>query len=128
MFHDYTSVEHAMVEVYTDADWASSKDDRRSISSCAIFYGGCLLNASSRTQKIVSLSSAESEMYAAASGACDAVLIVGILSWMLIHSFRFASIWIQQLQGVSSTDVVWAKCAIYLAGVFGSKDAWQTAQ
>ena len=88
VFHDYTSVEDAMVEVYTDADWASSKDDRRSISSCAIFYGGCLLHASSRTQKIVSLSSAESEMYAAASGACDAVLIVGILSWMFDSFFQ----------------------------------------
>ena len=88
MFHDYTSVEHAMVEVPTDADWASSKDDRRSISSCAIFYGGCLLHASSGTQKIVSLSSGESEMYAAASGACDAVLIVGILSWMFDSFFQ----------------------------------------
>ena len=75
------------------------------------------------TQKIVSLSSAECEMYAAASDACDAVLIVD-----KIRSFRFAFIWIQQLQGVLSRDVAWAKYAIYLAGVFGSKDAWQMAQ
>ena len=45
------------------------------------------MHASSRTQ-IVSLSSAESEMYAAASGACDAVLIVGILSWMFESFFQ----------------------------------------
>ena len=88
VFHDYTSVEHAIVEVYTDADWASSKGGRRSISSCAIFYGGCLLHTASRTQKIVSLSSAESEMYAAASGACDAVLIIGILTWMFDSFFQ----------------------------------------
>ena len=77
-----------MVEVFTDANWASCKDDRRSISSCAIFYGGCLLHASSRTQKIVSLSSAESEIYAAASGACDAVLIVGLLKWVFDAFFQ----------------------------------------
>ena len=77
VFHDYTSVEHAMVEVFTDADWALSKNDRRSISSCAIFDGGCLLHASSRTQKIVSL----------------------YYHGCLIHSFRFASIWTRQLQG-----------------------------
>ena len=88
LFHDYTANEHAIVEKFTDADWASCKDDRRSISACAIFYGGCLLHSSSRTQKIVSLSSAESEMYAAASGACDSVLIVGILKWMFDAFFQ----------------------------------------
>ena len=54
----------------------------------AIFSGGCLLHSSSRTQKIVSLSSAESEMYAAASGACDSVLIVGVLKWMFDAFFQ----------------------------------------
>ena len=88
LFHDYTANEHAIVEMFADADWASRKDDRRSISACAIFYGGCLLHSSSRTQKIVSLSSAESEMYAAASGTCDSVLIVGILKWMFDAFFQ----------------------------------------
>jgi len=31
-------------------------------------------------------------------------------------------------EGVLSTDVAWGKYAIYLAGVFGAKDAWQMAQ
>ena len=88
VFHDYTTGEHSVVEVYTDADWAYCKNDRRSISSCAIFDGGCLLRASSRTQKIVSLSSATSEMHAAASGACNSVLIVGILKWMFDAFFQ----------------------------------------
>ena len=88
LFHDYTANEHAIVEVFTDANWASCKDDRRNIGACAVFYGGCLLHSSSRTQKIVSLSSAESEMYAAASGACDSVLIVGILKWMFDAFFH----------------------------------------
>ena len=74
--------------MFTDADWALCKDERRSSSACAIFYGGCLLHSSSRTHKIVSLSSAESEMYAAASGACDSVLIVGILKWMFDAFFQ----------------------------------------
>lgn len=58
------------------------------VTSCAIFYGGCLLHAyaSSCTQKIVSFTSAESEMYAAASGACDAVLIGHIVMdvWFIL--------------------------------------------
>ncbi len=52
LFHHFTTNEHATVEVRTDADWASCKDERRSISDCAIFYGGCLLHSPSRTQKI----------------------------------------------------------------------------
>ena len=31
LFHDYTANEHATVEVFTDADWASCRDDRRSV-------------------------------------------------------------------------------------------------
>ena len=88
LFHDYTANEHAIVEVFTDADWASCKDDRGSIIACTIFYGGCLLHSSSRTQKIVSLSSAESEMCAAASGTCDSVLTVGVLKWMFDAFFQ----------------------------------------
>ena len=37
---------------------------------------------------IGSLSSAESEMYAAASGACDSVLIAGIFKWMFDAFFQ----------------------------------------
>ena len=37
---------------------------------------------------VVSLSSAQSEMYAAASGGCDAVLIVGILKWIFDMFFQ----------------------------------------
>ena len=55
---------------------------KKSISSCAIFYGGCLLYSASRTQRVVALSSAESEIYSAASGVCDAVLVWRILCWM----------------------------------------------
>ena len=47
-----------------------------------------MLHSSSRTQKLVSISSAESEMYAAASGSCGSVLIVGILKWMFDAFFQ----------------------------------------
>ena len=43
----------------------------------------CLVYSSSRIQKIVSLSSAESETYAAASAVMDAMLIRVILCWIL---------------------------------------------
>ena len=72
-----------MVEIFSDADWAADRETRRSVSGAAIYVGGCLAYSSSRTQKIVSLSSAESETYAAASATMDAILITTIFSWLL---------------------------------------------
>ena len=71
-----------VLEVFTDSDWANDKNTRRSVSSCVMFYGSCLLFSASRTQKIVSLSSAEAEVYACSSGSSDAVLLSRLLSWL----------------------------------------------
>ena len=76
-------LETPVLEVFSDADWAADRDTRRSVSGSTIFYGGCLVYSSSRTQKVVSLSSAESETYAAASAVMDAILIHSIISWLL---------------------------------------------
>ena len=82
LIKDY-ECEEPVLEVFSDADCASDRDTRRSVSGAAIFFGGCLVYTSSRTQKIVSLSSAESETYAAASAVMDAILIRAIISWVL---------------------------------------------
>ena len=82
VFKQYEN-EEPMVEIFSDADWAADRETRRSVSGAAIYVGGCLAYSSSRTQKIVSLSSAESETYAAASATMDAILITTIFSWLL---------------------------------------------
>ena len=82
LLKDY-ECDEPVLEVFSDADWASDRDTRRSVSGAAIFFGGCLVYSSSRPQKSVSLSSAESETYAAASAVMDAILIRAIISWML---------------------------------------------
>ena len=102
LLRDY-ECEEPVLEIFSDADWAADRTSRRSVSGSAIFYGGCLIYSSSRTQKIVPLSSAESETYA----------VPLQLSWMPFslgqsyaghgQHFRFAfsciSFWIHQLQG-----------------------------
>ena len=72
-----------VLELFSYADRTSDSDTRRSESGAAIFFGGCLVYSSSRTQKIVSLPSAEPETYAAASAVMDAILIRAITSWLL---------------------------------------------
>ena len=72
----------SVLEVFTDSDWASDRQSRRSVSCCLVFYGRCLLYAASRTQKVISLSSAEAEVYACSSGCSDAILLAKLLSWL----------------------------------------------
>ena len=55
---------------------------RRSVSCCIVMFGRCLIYSASRTQKIISLSSAEAEVYACSSGASDAILLARLLTWI----------------------------------------------
>ena len=84
LYHNYNDVDsgECILEVYTDSDWASDRTTRRSVSCAIIMIGGCLLFSSSRTQKLVSLSSAEAEVYACSSGCSDAILLARLISWM----------------------------------------------
>ena len=62
-----------VVEVYTDADWADKKSNRRSTSGGALMYYGCPILTWSRGQASFALSSAESELYAIGTGAVEAL-------------------------------------------------------
>ena len=50
---------------HTDADWASDKTSRRSMSGGVVTLGGGVLNCWAKKQKSVALSSWESELFAA---------------------------------------------------------------
>jgi hypothetical protein len=53
---------------YTDSDWAGDQDDRKSTSGACQFLGRSLVCWSSKKQNCISLSTAEAEYVAAASG------------------------------------------------------------
>ena len=56
----YSNHGHKRVECFIDADWAGSKEDRRSTSGYCVFVGGNLVSWKSKKQGVVSCSSAES--------------------------------------------------------------------
>ncbi|KAH9718111.1 retrovirus-related pol polyprotein from transposon RE1 [Citrus sinensis] len=58
--------EHLDLIAYTDADWATDPDDRRSISGYCVYLGDNLVAWSSRKQGMVARSTAESEYRAMA--------------------------------------------------------------
>ena len=82
VFKDY-QMEDPILEIFSNAAWVADRQTRRSVSGSVIFFGTCMVYSSSRTQKVVSLSSAESETYFAASAVMGAILIQSIFAWLL---------------------------------------------
>ena len=58
---------------YTDNDWAENREDERSMSGGMLVHSGELLRFWSRRQKVVSLSSWESKLFAAVSIGVEAL-------------------------------------------------------
>ena len=77
-----SSEKYWILESYSDADWVSNKAHRKSTSCGVHLLNGCLLFASSRTQRVISLSSCESELYSIVSTMSDAIhkALLGVYS------------------------------------------------
>ena len=70
------------LNVYADADYASKENDRRSVSGIAVTLGGTVVSHTSKTQRIVSLSTSEVEYIAAGEGVKEALFVRAVLSFI----------------------------------------------
>ena len=77
-----TTSDEPILEIMTDADWSGESITRKSVSGVALLDGHFLFFGS-RTQRVVSLSSAESELYAMVSGLCDAMHLKHVILFCL---------------------------------------------
>ena len=66
-----SSDKHLILESFSDSDWSSNQVHRRSTSCGIHLLNGAFLFGSSRTQRVVSLSSCESELHAMISTLSD---------------------------------------------------------
>ncbi|XP_057515578.1 secreted RxLR effector protein 161-like [Amaranthus tricolor] len=70
---------------YTDADWAGDRDDRKSTSGYFTLVGGNLVTWKSKKQKVVALSSAETEFRGIAKGVTEILWIRKLLGELVFH-------------------------------------------
>ena len=78
----HTDFEYVL-ESYSDSDWSGHKAHRRSTSASLHFLNGNLLFGASRTQKVVSLSSAEAELHSLVGACADGIYLRGCLEFLL---------------------------------------------
>ena len=67
------------LKIYTDANWAGDKRTRKSTSGGAIFIGDHLIKSWSKTQSVIALSSAESELYGSIKAAAEGLGQISLL-------------------------------------------------
>ena len=72
-----------VLETFSDADWATNRSHRRSTSCGVHFLNGKHWYSSPRTQKVISLSSCESELQSIVSSMGDCLFIRRCLEFML---------------------------------------------
>ncbi|XP_071704970.1 secreted RxLR effector protein 161-like [Rutidosis leptorrhynchoides] len=71
---------HLKTHIYTDASWTGEKGDRKSTSGFFTLVGGNLVAWRSKKQKVISLSSAESEFRGIAKGVVESLWIKKLLT------------------------------------------------
>lgn len=82
-----------LVSAFSDADWASCPDDRRSTGGFAIFLGCNLVSWSARKQPTVSRSSTEDEYKSLANATAEVMWIHKLLDELGIPHPQAVCLW-----------------------------------
>ncbi|KAL2237824.1 UNVERIFIED_CONTAM: Retrovirus-related Pol polyprotein from transposon RE1 [Sesamum indicum] len=82
----FNSEENFELQAFCDADWASCKDTRKSLTGYCVFLGNALISWKTKKQTTVSRSSAEAEYRSMATTTCELMWISNLLQELQVHS------------------------------------------
>ena len=89
----YSNHGHNRDDCFTDADWARSKEDRRSASGYCVYVGGNLVSWKSKKQSFVSYSSEKSEYKAMTQSMPEIMWIYQLLMEVGLKTSTPAKLW-----------------------------------
>ncbi|CAJ2661706.1 unnamed protein product [Trifolium pratense] len=88
------------LRAYSDADWATDQDDRRSTSGSCIYFGSNLISWASKKQQLVARSSTEAEYRSMANTTAELLWIQSILQELQV-SYHTPTLLCDNLSAVS---------------------------
>ena len=90
------------LNVYADADYENKENDRSSVSGIAVTLGGTVVSHTSKTQRVVSLSTSEAEYIAAGEGIKEALFVRAVLSFIVPETSGASTKFFEDNQGAKA--------------------------